>query len=98
MQHVGDALDVNGNWNKPGHSSITLAQISTEIGAKRPIAVDIKWHSGGQHCVAIAGVLNDLLLICDPINGESVIKYESFPSAYRGGASLQTACLTKKKT
>ena len=93
---VGDALNINGNWNKPGHSSLTLAQISTEIAAKRPIAVDIKWHSGAQHCVAIAGVLNGMLLICDPIYGESAIKYEAFPSTYRGGGSLRLACLTKK--
>jgi hypothetical protein len=95
---VGDALNIHGNWNKPARSSITLAQISTEIGAKRPIAVDIKWHSGAQHCVAIAGVLEDMLLICDPVHGESVIKYESFPSAYRSGASLRIACLTKKRS
>jgi hypothetical protein len=95
---VTDALNMNGNWNKPGHSSLTLAQITTEIGARRPIAVDIKWRSdGGQHCVAIAGVLDDMLLICDPIAGESVIQYEAFPSAYRGGASLVTACFTQKK-
>ncbi len=94
---VGDALNINGNWNKPSHSSLTLAQITTEINAKRPIALDIKWHSGAQHCVAIAGVLDDMLLICDPIYGESVIQYQSFPAEYHGGASLVGACLTQKK-
>jgi hypothetical protein len=94
---VGDALNVNGNWNKPGHSSLMLAQITTEINAKRPIAIDIKWHSGAQHCIAIAGVLDDMLLICDPIYGESVIQYEAFPAEYHGGASLVSACLTQKK-
>ncbi|MFY9724745.1 MAG: hypothetical protein WAJ87_04580 [Bryobacteraceae bacterium] len=93
---VADALNVHGNWNGPRLSSITLAQINTEIGAGRPIAVDIKWKSKGAHCVAIAGVLNDMLLICDPIFGETVIQYELFPTAYRGGASLENACLTKK--
>jgi hypothetical protein len=95
---VSDALNVNGNWNKPGLASITLEQITKEIAAKRPIAVDIKWRSKGQHCVAIAGVLDDMLLICDPIYGESTIKYESFPTAYHGGASVRTVCLTKKKS
>jgi hypothetical protein len=37
-----------------------------------------------------------MLLICDPEIGESVIQYEAFPMAYRGGASLVSACLTKK--
>jgi hypothetical protein len=96
---VSDALNANGNWNKPKHTSLTLAQITAEMNAKRPIAMDIKWHSdGNQHCVAIAGVLDDMLLICDPIAGESVIQYEAFPSAYRGGASLVSACLTQKKS
>jgi hypothetical protein len=94
---VSDALNANGNWKKPALRSLTLAQITTEMNAKRPIATDIKWHSGGQHCVAIAGVLDDMLLICDPIAGESVIQYEAFPSAYLGGASLVSACLTQKK-
>lgn len=63
--------------------------------AGRPIAIDIAWTSGGQHTVAIAGVLNDLLLICDPIYGASVILYESFPAAYHGGATIQGIALTK---
>jgi hypothetical protein len=94
---VGDALNVNGNWNRPGLSSLTLAQITSEIRARRPIAAGIKWHSGAQHVVAIAGIQDDMLLICDPVNGETAIQYESFPSAYHGGASLVSACLTKKK-
>jgi hypothetical protein len=94
---VGDALNVHGNWNSSGPSSPTLAQIATEISAGRPVAVDIAWNGGaGQHCVAIAGVLNDLLLICDPAYGESVIQFESFPSAYQGGASLVAMALTQK--
>jgi hypothetical protein len=101
---VGDALDVNGNWNNPGGSrndsqtSLTLAQIQTEIAAGRPIAIDIAWNgtNAGQHCVAVVGVLNDMLLICDPIYGETVIQYEDFPATYQGGASLTNVCLTKK--
>jgi hypothetical protein len=94
---VADALNANGNWNRPKLRMLTLEQIATEMNAKRPIAVDIKWHSGSQHCVAIAGVLGDTLLICDPVAGESAIRYESFPSAYRAGASVVVACLTQKK-
>jgi hypothetical protein len=98
---VGDALDVNNNWNNPGGNrndsqpTVTLAQIQTEIAGRRPIAVDIQWNGGGQHCVAITGVLNDILLICDPIYGETVIQYEDFPSAYASGAALIDVCLTK---
>ena len=95
---VGDALNVYGNWNSPSLSSITLEQITTEINAGRPIAVDVVWDGGNgeSHYVAIVGVLNDLLLICDPIFGETVIQYELFPNAYKGGATLGSVCLTKK--
>jgi hypothetical protein len=96
---VGDPLNVTGNCaNYPGQSNMpTLDQISTELAAGRPICVDIVWNGGGGtgHCVAIAGVLNDMLLICDPAYGETVIQYESFPSAYQGGASVGGATLTK---
>jgi hypothetical protein len=99
---VGDALDVNNNWNNPGGSrnarqpTVTLGQIQSEIAAGRPIAVDIQWNTGGAHCVAIAGVLNDIILICDPIFGETVIQYEDFPAAYPpGAATIADVCLTQ---
>ncbi len=92
----GDALNVNGNWNTPNMSSMTLAQITTEINAGHPIAVDLNWNdAGAQHVVAIAGVLDDQLLICDPAIGESVIAYESFPSGYQAGASINGYFKTK---
>jgi hypothetical protein len=93
---VGDALDVHGNWNKSGSSTLSLPLVASEIAAGRPICVDIAWTGGaGQHCVAIAGVLNDVLLICDPIYGETVLQYELFPSTYQGGASIVAAALTQ---
>jgi hypothetical protein len=96
---VGDALNVHGNWNSVGGGSLTLDQIVTEVSAGRPVCADIAWSGGaGQHCVAIAGVLDDLLLVCDPIYGETVIEYEQFPVAYQGGASLVSYALTKAGT
>jgi hypothetical protein len=92
---VADALNVNGN-TAGSQNSITLDQITSQMAAGRPIAVDIAWPSGGgQHCVAIAGVLNDILLICDPVYGESPIQFELFPSTYQGGASLVNVVLTQ---
>ena len=92
---VGDALKVNGNYASY-QNSMSLDAITSEISAGRPLAVDITWNSGaGSHVVAIAGVLNDLLLICDPANGESVMAYEQFPAAYFGGATLDGFALTK---
>lgn len=73
---------------------MTLTQITNEINAGHPIAVDLNWNdNSGQHVVAIAGVLDDQLLICDPASGEYPIAYESFPSGM--GASALAYVLTK---
>jgi hypothetical protein len=95
---VGDALNVHGNWNTSTPSSPTLAQVTTEIAAGRPVAVDITWPNNTGHCVAIAGVLDDQLLICDPVYGESVIAWELFPVAYQGGATLADMVFTQQGT
>ena len=92
----GDALNVKGNQNTSTPNLIPLAQIQSEITAGRPVVVDIAWNSNGkQHVVAIAGVLGDKLLILDPIYGDSVVPYESFPSAYQGGATVNVVYLTQ---
>ena len=79
---VGDALKVNGNYAEY-RNTMSLDDITAEINARRPLAVDITWNSGaGSHVVAIAGVLNDQLLICDPASGESIHSFEDFPAAY----------------
>jgi hypothetical protein len=92
---VGDSLSTNGNLQE-SNSSLTLDEITTEMKDGRPIAVDIAWKGGGQHCVAIAGVDGDTLLILDPIYGESKIKFKDFPEKYQGGASIVIMCMTKK--
>ena len=93
---VGDALNVYGN-NASRHPQATLAQIAAELAARRPVVVDIIWPSGDSHVVAIAGVLNDLVLILDPANGESVIAFEDFPGQYAGGATLGGYTFTKAR-
>jgi hypothetical protein len=92
---VGDALNVNGN-NAGFHRQATLAQIAAELDARRPVCVDITWNSGaGSHVLAIAGVLDDKILVLDPGSGESVISFETFPAQYSGGARLDGFTFTK---
>ena len=91
---VGDALKVHGNWASDA-GSMTLDQIANEVNAGRPVCVDIQWTGGGQHVVAVAGVLDDQLLICDPALGESVQQFEDFPATYNGGATIVGFSLTK---
>jgi hypothetical protein len=91
---VGDALNLNNN-NAGLRQTMRLDEITTEIDAGRPVVATIQWLSGVEHYVAIAGVLNDQLLVCDPINGETVISYDTFPAQYQGGATLVSFHLTK---
>jgi hypothetical protein len=92
---VGDALNVHGNSGGYQGKNLSLAQIASEVNARRPVAVDIQWNSGGAHCVAIAGVSGEYLLVLDPVNGASVVQFQSFPSTYFGGATIEDYCFTK---
>lgn len=93
---VSDPLKQLGNWasNQPG--TIGLGAIAAEINAGRPVTTDITWKSGASHCVAIAGVQGDTLLVMDPVNGTSVIPFSQFPAGYFGGATLDDFTFTKK--
>jgi papain like cysteine protease AvrRpt2 len=92
---VGDALNVNGNSAGYQGKDLRLDQIANEVNAGRPVAVDIQWNSQGSHCVAIAGVMGDYMLVLDPVNGESVVQFQSFPATYFGGATIEDYCFTK---
>jgi hypothetical protein len=93
---VSDPLKVTNNFASSQGSNLSLDQIASEVNAGRPVLVDITWFSGGgSHCVAIAGVLGDSLLILDPINGQSVLPFGVFPGSYFGGAKLDDYTFTK---
>jgi hypothetical protein len=101
--NVRDALTVTGNINIvaptiDGGTRIPLNLIRSELGAGRPIAVTIEWPNKHEHVVAISGVLDDQLLICDPYYGQSYIAYERFPDDYRhtdGGVLAKHSWLTR---
>lgn len=77
---VTDALKATGNYDSYHGSDLSLDQIATQINARRPVIVEITWLNGsGSHFVAIAGVLGDGLLILDPANGQSVVRFGDFP-------------------
>jgi hypothetical protein len=92
---VSDPLKVTGNYSSTQPGNLSLAQIASEVNARRPVVAGITWFSGGSHFVAIAGVLGDSLLILDPVNGQSVVRYGVFPSTYYGGATLDEFHFTK---
>jgi Papain-like cysteine protease AvrRpt2 len=92
---VSDPLKVAGNWASDQPGSLGLNQIASEVNAGRPVVAAITWFSGGSHFVAIAGVLGDSLLVLDPINGQSVVRFGAFPTSYFGGATLDNFTFTK---
>jgi Papain-like cysteine protease AvrRpt2 len=91
---VNDALAVNNNLADI-RGSMSLSEVAAEVSNGRPVVAFINWNAGGQHVVAVAGVLNDRLRICDPANGESVIGFGDFPAQYAGGATLGGWVLTQ---
>jgi hypothetical protein len=93
---VSDPLKVTGNWASDQPSSLGLDQIASEVNAGRPVVAAITWFSGGSHFVAIAGVLEEGLLVLDPINGQSVVRFGAFPASYFGGAKLDDYTFTKR--
>jgi hypothetical protein len=92
---VADPLKLMGNWASDQPATLSLQQVAAEIGARRPVVASIAWNSGNQHVVAIAGVLGDSLLVIDPENGASVIRFGAFPQRYFGGATIVEYCFTK---
>ncbi|MBV8214050.1 MAG: C39 family peptidase [Verrucomicrobia bacterium] len=92
---VSDPLKVTGNFASNQPNSLRLDQIASEINAGRPVIANITWFAGESHCVAIAGVLGDSLLILDPANGQSVARFGTFPTSYFGGAKLDEYTFTK---
>jgi Papain-like cysteine protease AvrRpt2 len=93
---VGDALKANGNLNGR-RKSLSLGEIHAEIRAGRPVVVDIRFRSGLQHVIAIAGVQDDVVLICDPVHGETAIQLELLEPKYRGGCKVVAYFLTKRR-
>ena len=94
---ISDPLKVTGNFDSYHGANLSLGQIAAQVNAGRPVAVDITWvNKSGSHVVAIAGVLGDSLLILDPANGESVVRFGDFPATYFDGATLDGYTFTKQ--
>lgn len=93
---VSDPLKVTGNLGSIQPNNLSLAQIAAEVNAGRPVVAAITWFSGGSHFVAIAGVEGNSMLILDPVNGQSVVRFGAFPGSYFGGATQDEYVFTKR--
>lgn len=95
--YVGDPLATTGNFGSFQGAVVSIAAIAAEISAGRPVAVDITWPSGTQHVVAIGGLSPDAVsvLLLDPVNGRTIMKWSDFPARYNGGATINSYVFTK---
>jgi len=84
-------MNVSGTYDSY-HNTLTLHDVAGQIHLGRPVVVAVK---NGTHFVAIAGVLNDLILVCDPAKGESVMKFEDFQAGYDGSGGAGGYYYTK---
>jgi hypothetical protein len=92
---VNDALTMVGNCGDIVGPDMSLDRITAEVAAGRPVVAAITWLDTKQsHIVAIGGFDGEELLIEDPANGESVIKFGDFPRSYLAGAELDEYVLT----
>ena len=73
----------------------SITELSDELNCGRPVIAGIEWSNGKQHWIVIVNIRNNILFICDPANGDSVIHYDNFPDTYLGGATIQTVIFTK---
>jgi ABC-type bacteriocin/lantibiotic exporter with double-glycine peptidase domain len=92
---VRDSLEAVSHRGELVGTQPSLAQVTAEISAGRPVVAYILLSGVGGHVVVIAGVANDVLLIADPAHGSSVIQPGVFPDAYRGGATINEYVFTK---
>jgi len=92
-----DLCEFEGKYKAGPRRQASLSEVAAEISARRPVCADITWPGGGSHVMAIAGVLNDQILVLDPASGEPVISVASFPAQYSGGARLNGFTFTKAR-
>jgi hypothetical protein len=81
------ALRIVGNLHHLEVRRGTLAEVTTEIAADRPLCLRIGWFSGGGHFVGVYGYSGTIISVGDPWWGDSVIDYSDFPENYQSGGN-----------
>jgi hypothetical protein len=92
--YLHTALRRVGHFDRSTAAAATFTEVSTEIGARRPICVRFEWAGGGgaAHFFVVEGFMNDpahTLQTDDSIYGQTVITHADLKTSYRGAASGQ---------
>ncbi|HST58109.1 MAG TPA: papain-like cysteine protease family protein [Longimicrobium sp.] len=83
---LDDALALAGCHSHWSAGRPTFERVVSEIGASRPVCVQLEWRHGGSHYVVLSGYHADTreVHVLDPLHGPSVQPFDGFPSGYRG--------------
>jgi hypothetical protein len=97
--HTGDiskALTQTGNLNQETGSAVGFTDLLNELSAGHPVCIYIVWSGGGSHYVAASGVeIQDLVIVEDPVNGRSVLPYQTLATSYLGSGSWTDSFYTQ---
>ena len=94
---LGEALTRVGHFNRMVDGPISREDVQSEIGFGRPVCVRMAWRGGGAHFVAIAGYIeNDLIVIHDPVSGVHNVDYDIFTTSYLGSGSWTHSYFTRR--
>jgi hypothetical protein len=95
------ALVKVGHRNGPfSAGTLDFGAVKTEIDGDRPICCHIKWNGSDAgndgHFVAIVGydAGTQEVDVCDPLNGDSTIAYQTLIGNYLNAGSWDGTCLT----
>lgn len=85
--YLDRALTRVGHYGSIQYSAATLAQVTPEIDADRPVCLRIGWTGGGGHFIAVAGYSTSggtFIDVEDPWYAASTVTLAALQTAYRG--------------
>jgi len=93
---IGKALTQTGNLNQETGSAVGFTDLLNELSAGHPVCIGIAWSGGGGHLIAASGVeIPDLVIVEDPVNGRSVVPYQTLATSYQGSGSWNDSFYTQ---
>jgi Repeat of unknown function (DUF346) len=94
---IDKALTQTGNFNTDTGGAVSIDALRTQISAGHPVCIGINWSHGGGHNLAVSGVLvgPKLVIVNDPIFGQSILPYQTLLTSYQGNGSWADSFYTQ---
>lgn len=98
-QSLADALNSIGRLEAALEYPVSFDDVQAQLQAQFPVGVRIAWFGGSAHFAAISGAFysggHQRLVIEDPLYGQSIVRYDRFPTEYVGGGNWTHTYLTR---